>query len=175
MRIIAGAYKGRALAWPKHPDVRPVTAQLREALFSILGPLDELSFLDAYAGSGSVGFEALSRGAARVTFVEALPAAVKTIRQNAVNLEVTDRVSISLQQIERWTSRSREQFDVVAADPPYADLDEGIIDRLGEHLAPGGLLVLSHSSRIASPELKSVTFDNARTYGDSTLSFYRHS
>jgi 16S rRNA (guanine966-N2)-methyltransferase len=174
MRIIAGIYKGRTLVWPKHPGVRPITAQLREALFAILGPLDDLSFLDAYAGSGSIGFEALSRGASHVTFVEMLPAAVKTIRQNVTGLEVASQILVSPTSIEKWLERSHEQFNVIVAGPPFPSLDSGVIDKLGERLMPQGLLILWHSSRIASPELKSLAFDSARTYGDSKLSFYKH-
>jgi 16S rRNA (guanine966-N2)-methyltransferase len=122
MRIIAGRFRGRRLQSPPGMDTRPTSDRVREALFSMLasrvGAFDGLRVADLYAGSGALGFEALSRGAAHAAFVERDPQAIAAIRANAAALGVADAVRViggSAESLPR-----NEPFDLVFADPPYA-------------------------------------------------------
>ena len=116
MRIIAGKFRGRKLSCPK-VVTRPTLDRVREALFSILGDLSDLNVIDFYAGSGALGLEALSRGAASATFVEKDAAAIKVIRDNAAALGADRRIQTiggSALALPR-----AEPFDIIFADPPY--------------------------------------------------------
>lgn len=122
MRIISGAWRGRPLDAPPGQATRPTADRVRETLFSMLlsrlGSFEDLAVADLFAGSGALGLEALSRGAARVTFVERDSAAVASIRRNAERLDATDRVQIlggSALALPR-----AGPFDLIFADPPYA-------------------------------------------------------
>lgn len=143
-----------------------------EALFNILGPLEDKRVLDAYAGSGAIGFEAISRGASFVEAIEMLPEAAATIRRNASDLELGSRHRLAVMPIESWLRGSRAKFDVIIAGPPFDSLRYDILDSLAEHLNLDGVLVVWHSSRIDPPALKSVELASTRKYGDSALSFY---
>jgi 16S rRNA (guanine966-N2)-methyltransferase len=175
MKILAGKFKGRVLRQPKDRRVRPMADKVRAALFNILGDIDGLTVLDAYAGSGAVGFEALSRGAALVEAVELASPVARVIEQNAIDLEVGDSYRLWSLPIERFlvNPELKATFDVIIADPPYAQLDSTLLDLLAKLLQPNGLLVVSHSSRKAPPALESLELIQSKVYGDSALSFYR--
>ncbi len=122
MRIIAGEWRGRKLVAPAGQQTRPTADRTRETLFSMLasrlGSFDELRVADLYAGSGALGLEALSRGAAHATFVESDRAAVKAIEANAAALCARDRTS--LRAMSAAALPASEPFDLIFADPPYA-------------------------------------------------------
>src|SRR4051812_39423159 len=122
MRIIAGAWRGRTIEAPPGQGTRPTADRVRETLFSMLasrlGSFEDLAIADLFAGSGALGFEALSRGAASATFVERDPAAAAAIRRNADKLGAADRVRI-LGGSALALPRS-DPFDLIFADPPYA-------------------------------------------------------
>jgi 16S rRNA (guanine966-N2)-methyltransferase len=172
MRILGGSLKGREIVRPKTAQVRPIAGLTREALFAILGPLDGKQVLDAYAGSGAIGFEALSRGAGYVEAVEKLPEAAASIRRNASHLGAGSRHRLARMPLEAWLKKNQTKFHVIVAGPPFDSLDVNILNSLAGHLSLNGVLVVWHSSRIASPELKSVQLVSSRKYGDSSLSFY---
>ncbi len=157
--------------------MRPTNDQVRAALFNILGDIQGQSVLDAYAGSGAVGFEALSRGAALCDAIEANRAAAKVIQANAAALGVAEEYQLTVAKVEDWLSwpsnRPAPHYNLIMADPPYAHLDATVLDQLGEFLAPGGLLVVSHAAKIESPALHNLRLVDQRRYGDSALSFYR--
>lgn len=125
MRIIAGEYKGRSLKTTTGPGLRPAMAKVREALFSMLEARgvvwEESTVLDLFAGTGSLGFEALSRGASRVTFVEMAPYAAKTIAANAAMLGVDQhRYGVIQQDVSQFLIKNRPaSFSLVFIDPPY--------------------------------------------------------
>lgn len=183
-RIVAGALGGRRLAAPTGEGTRPTSDRVREALFSTLEALidiDGCRFLDLYAGSGAVGLEAASRGAAHVLLVEAQARAARTIRENiaALGLDqvcrlVTGRVTGVL-----GGQPPGGPYDVIFADPPYS-LDESelaaavtaVVER--GWLVPGGVLVLERSTRSGEPaSIEGVTAERARRYGESTLWYFR--
>ena len=158
MRIIAGAYRGRALKTTTGPGFRPAMGKVREALFSMLEARGvewpATRVLDLYAGSGSLGFEALSRGAASVCFVESAPYAVKVIAANAVLLGVeSGRCDIRQEETAKFLSRRPAQpFSVIFIDPPYKldVLGHNLTTLLKNHWAlPGAIINAEVEERLA--------------------------
>lgn len=170
MRIIAGLAKGRRIAAPPS-GTRPMTGRARESLFAILGHrIEGADVLDLYAGSGSLGLESLSRGAASATFVERSRKASRIIAENiaAVGLGGTVVTASAATAIERTDAR----FDVIFIDPPYRDADgevAALVGALERVLAEGGLVVVHRqsSSTIAVPEF--LTCTDERRYGDAVV------
>lgn len=190
MRIIAGRFKGRRLAGPAGAGVRPTSDRLRETLFDILGDTVEgRSVLDACAGTGALGLEAVSRGASRATFVERdrreAGVLAENIRrcgaENACVIVICDFLAGSGPGDRggaRRSARLREgdRFDLVLLDPPYdiEDLD-AVIDAAASRVAPGGSVVLEHRRRRPSPDRGPAGLVRTRIVeaGDSALSFYQ--
>ena len=137
VRIIAGKWRSRLLKFPPAAQLRPTPDRVRETLFNWLGQrLDALACLDLFAGSGALGFEASSRGAARVVMVERDPAVVRSLRESAASL-AAEGVEIVQDDAVRYVERAVERFDVAFVDPPYAgDLAERILQRLPACLNP---------------------------------------
>ncbi|HXT69819.1 MAG TPA: 16S rRNA (guanine(966)-N(2))-methyltransferase RsmD [Vicinamibacterales bacterium] len=173
MRIIAGTLKGRNLAAPPGRDVRPTSDSLRETLFNVLGDLIvEARVLDAFAGTGAIGLEALSRGARQVTFIERDARAIRALSENIRSCGVPDACAIIRHDF--LSARITGAFDLVIADPPYdmASLDETVTRGAG-WLAEHGRLVLEHSKRRVAPETAGpLRRSRTLTAGDSALSFY---
>src|SRR5580658_1055230 len=150
MRIIAGSYRSRTLEAPAGLATRPTSDRLRETLFNVLAPrIEGAAFLDLYAGSGAVGMEALSRGAASVEFVERAPAALKVLRGNLVRLGLTAGFRMHAGSVAAVIPRMKpvRPFDLVFLDPPYdaAREYESTIGLLGSNppgvLVPGALVI----------------------------------
>jgi len=176
MRIIAGSLKGRRLKTPSWEGLRPTSDRLRETLFNIVAPRVAASrVLDGYAGTGAVGIEALSRGAAHVVFVERDARAARLIAENLARCGVENGYAIIRADLARATPPGGEgSFDLIVLDPPYADPQAGaMLARVGRWLAPGGLLVLEHARRRPVPPVAG-PLAHTRTVasGDSALSFY---
>lgn len=179
MRIIAGEFRGRKLVAPPGMGTRPTTDRVREAWFSILGSL-EGSVIDLYAGTGALGFEALSRGAERVTFVENARAAQEAILKNASTLGVSERVSLIRSPVENAVPRitSAAPYDLILTDPPWTALGdaERALRRLlqAELLTKDGRLVLGHPRKTPirlDPE-SGLLLEKERAWGDSAASFF---
>ncbi|MGE3276247.1 MAG: 16S rRNA (guanine(966)-N(2))-methyltransferase RsmD [Vicinamibacterales bacterium] len=176
MRIIAGTAKGRTLKAPRWDGLRPTSDRLRETLFNILAPVIEGAVvLDGFAGTGAVGLEALSRGAARAVFVEQDRRAAALVADNAALCGVSDRCAIIRQSAESVLARpvAGGPFDVVVLDPPY---DHPGLDRIVgvavAQLTPDGVLVLEHAWRRPPPEPAGARRTRTVRSGDSALSFY---
>lgn len=186
--MIAGVAGGRRIAVPAGRDTRPTSDRAREGLFgtvlSVLGPLDGTGVLDLYAGSGAVGLEALSRGAARALLVESDPRAVRTIKGNISALGL-DGARVAADRVERVLARSAGQggddrpYGFVFADPPYA-LDPRAVDRVltalrdGGWLSPGALVCVERPVRGAPLDWPGgYEGDRVRRYGDAAL-WYGH-
>ena len=145
MRIIAGQYRSRVLEAPVGMSTRPTSDRLRETLFNVLAPrMEGCAFADLYAGSGAVGLEALSRGAARVVCVERGPAALKALRGNLARLGVKEGVRVEAASVAAWLKRAQGPWDIVFLDPPY-DAEEEYERALGA-LGGGAVLSRSHDS-----------------------------
>jgi 16S rRNA (guanine966-N2)-methyltransferase len=171
MRVIAGAYGGRALAAPRGRETRPTSDRVREAVFSILGDLSGLSVLDLYAGSGALAIEALSRGAASATLVDSAPGAIAAIRRNLAGLGLEAQVRRGdARAFLRAASRSAPQYDLVFLDPPYrhtSELGAELSAALAPMLAPGARVV-AESDRRAPLRLELPLLDERR-YGDTLI------
>jgi 16S rRNA (guanine966-N2)-methyltransferase len=179
MRITGGQHRSRALVAPKGQATRPTSDRVREALFSMLASDGVFSgdgprVLDLYAGSGALGFEALSRGAQRVVFVEMARPALAAIRENASALGAD--VEIVALRVDRALATDLGSFDLVLLDPPYADVRENgfaaILDAAGKKVAEGGVLVLEHASS-DEPVIADLPLDRRRRHGDTTVSLFR--
>ncbi len=183
MRIVGGALSGRRLAAFKHGGVRPTTDRVREAIFNILRPYEPFNdILDLFAGTGAMGIEALSRGAANAVFVEADRSAAALVEKNlsALALAASARVvnSDSGAYLRRIAGSSAA-FDLILMDPPYgAGLHKPMIEAIdkGALLNTGGVLVVEGSVRSElSPELKNLRLADRRVYGDTAVYFYKRS
>lgn len=175
MRIIAGALKRREILVPPGRTVRPTTDRTREAMFNLVEhrlDLEDADVLDLFAGSGSLAFEALSRGARSAVLVERDRAAMRTLRDNARRLGLEDACMTVQSDVALWLSRfSGGGFDLILADPPYdyADL-ASLPARAIRRLNPGGLFVLEHDQGISFES--SVGYVLARAYGRTTLTLF---
>ena len=175
MRVVGGEYAGRRLAAPRGSSTRPTSDRVREAVFSILGPLDGQRVLDLYAGSGALGIEALSRGAREATFVDSRPAAVRAVRENL------DRVGSAGGRVFRadalaflgGAARHGEAWDLVLCDPPYR-----LADRLGPDLTSALVPVLAPEARIVcesssrQPLRLELPLLSERRYGDTFVAVH---
>ncbi|MGE5418398.1 MAG: 16S rRNA (guanine(966)-N(2))-methyltransferase RsmD [Acidobacteriota bacterium] len=179
MRVIAGTAKGRKLKVPIGPDIRPVTDMIKGAYFNMIGQyLDGLNFLDLFAGSGSMGIEALSRGAREAVLVELDPKAVNVIKENLMNCGFEEKarviktdVMMALNQLER----DGNLYNFIYADPPfriagqYARIAENLLALLEEN----GLAVLRMPKGTpAESDIDGVSLTRTSVYGDSVLYFY---
>jgi 16S rRNA (guanine966-N2)-methyltransferase len=143
-------------------------------LFNILGDIAEFTVLDAFAGSGALGLEALSRGAASVTFIERDKVAQNIISENITTLAVTDHSRLIRTSVAAWDKNAKdEHFNIIFADPPYHDVQLSTVLRLVKYLKPNGLMVLSYPGRESVPTVNGVVVVDNRSYGDAALAFYR--
>jgi len=175
VRIIAGQLKGRRLKAPSWDGLRPTSDKLRETLFNILAPrIRGARVLDGYAGTGAIGLEALSRGAAHVTFLERDRRAVALIEENAAACGLEGGYTIRCGDAARVLPRlDTEAFDLIVLDPPYDSLAaETVLGASARVLAHDGLLVLEHATR-REPVLHDL-LERVRDVksGDSTLTFF---
>ena len=136
-----------------------------------------MTILDAYAGSGAAGFEALSRGSLLVEAIEANRNVARTIQDNAKTLGADFSYILYQMTVETWLGSPRQQsdrerYDVIIADPPYSQLDDEVLSRLVAFLLPTGRLVVSHGSKRTPPVIESGELIQTKIYGDSALSFY---
>jgi 16S rRNA (guanine966-N2)-methyltransferase len=171
VRVIAGSRRGARLVAPRGKSVRPTSDRVREALFSILGPLDGVNVLDLFAGSGALAIEALSRGAFSATLVDSSAAAIAAIRRNlgSLDLDADVRRARALDFLERARA-ARAQYDLVFLDPPYrhaSALGGRLSTALGPVLAPDSR-VIAESDRRAPLELVLPLLDERR-YGDTLI------
>ncbi|HEU0015060.1 MAG TPA: 16S rRNA (guanine(966)-N(2))-methyltransferase RsmD [Longimicrobium sp.] len=170
MRIVGGEWGGRRIAAPPGRATRPTTDRVREAWMSVVAPyLDDARVLDLFAGSGALGLEALSRGAAHATFVDDSAAALRILKQNVADLGAGERASVVRADAVQWADAlGPDAFDVVFADPPYG---KGFAARLAERFGQvpfSALLCIEHGRGDLLPELPGA---RTRRYGDSYLTF----
>jgi 16S rRNA (guanine966-N2)-methyltransferase len=183
MHILAGRFRGKKLLSPLGQLSRPTLSRIRQSLFNILAPdLAHASFLDLYAGAGSIGLEAFSQGCARVMLVESDPAVAQALRKNALSLDPGQKqVEVfpgDARTIATRLARQKTVFDFVFLDPPYGGeclapwQADGVLAGL---LAPGGRLILQHGRRDPVPaDWAGLQKTQTRAYGETTLSFFEH-
>ena len=174
--MTGGIFGGRTLRAPAGRGVRPTTDRVREATFARLGALDGARVLDLYAGTGALGIEALSRGAASVVFVERARASLDALRRNLAALGLGESVRIVARDVAAAVAdlgHAGELFDLVLLDPPYeTGEDERTLRAVvaARILAPGALLVVERSRRHALPPISGLALQDERRYGDSIVS-----
>lgn len=185
MRVISGTAKGKRLHPPADRSVRPTGDRVKEALFSILysmlGPLDDMKVLDLYAGSGALGIEALSRGAAECLFVDMSPASCRLIQKNLQSTGLQACTKIWCKSVVKalvQLESSVTAFNLVFMDPPYGREDtNSILQTLGNGslLSQAATIVLESSSTESLPvHHEHLTLLDRRTYGATALCFFRY-
>lgn len=176
MRIIAGERRGKKLLALEGEQVRPTTNMVKEALFNILQfNIEGRRFLDLFAGSGQIGIEALSRGAAEAVLVDVNRDAVKVIQKNVDSAGFTGRARVVPSGFEGYLRGERGRFDVAFLDPPYAaGLMEKALALTAERMAPGGIILCEHGSREELPERAGEFIKHkVYKYGKTSVTAYR--
>lgn len=176
VRLIAGKFGGRTITAPPGNKTHPMGERIRNALFNSLGDrIDQAVVLDAFAGSGAVGLEAISRGARDVTFIEKDRVAARVLQENVDKLAAGDQSRLIRTSVSNWldTTTDARQFDLIFADPPYHDLQLSTVKRLFGLLKPGALMVLSHTGRGEVPVQDGIVVVDNRSYGNAYLTFFR--
>jgi len=169
LRLISGIFGGRLIRTPSLSGIHPMGDRERGAIFNTLHhDIKDTDVLDAFAGSGAIGLEALSRGAKSATFLETHPKAIRIITENILKLGVTDQA-----KIVKKPSLISDQFDIIFADPPYAKPQYALIIRILKKLKPGGTFVLSHSADNPPPAFKHLALISDKTYANAHIKIYK--
>jgi 16S rRNA (guanine966-N2)-methyltransferase len=175
LRIISGTFGGRTIAAPDGKITHPTGDRIRGSLFNIIN--DELvgaEVLDVFAGTGSLGLEAISRGAKSVVFVERDRIADKILKSNIDVLGVNEKTEVFNMGLSTWIDKNQGNFyDIIFADPPYNNLQLSTVARLGGMLKPNGLMVLSYPGKGEVPPVNGIVVVDNRSYGTAALAFYR--
>jgi len=175
LRVGGGDARGRRLKAPK--GIRPTQGMVKAAIFNLVGPgIEDAHVLDLFAGSGAIGIEALSRGAAEVTFVDREPRGLAILRQNLDALELKDRAHVVRGDVVRWLESSPDavgRAGLVFLDPPYEDV---VLDRALmalDRTLSDATVVAEHSRRQTLPALSRLQLDRQRRYGDTMVTVFR--
>ncbi len=176
MRIITGSARGRRLITPEGLDVRPTPEKVKEALFSALQfDIEGRRILDLFAGSGQLGIEALSRGAACATFVDSSPVSIKTIEKNLSSSSLTENAKVVKTDYSTFCASSRDTFDIVFLDPPY---DKGLLLPAIKSVLPlisdYGIIICEHPPHVELPqEIGGFAINRTYRYGKINVTVYR--
>jgi 16S rRNA (guanine966-N2)-methyltransferase len=174
MRVVAGVAGGLELAAPRGSATRPITDRVKETLFAIIGDrVVDARVLDLYAGSGAIGIEALSRGAAHATFVERSRDAVAVVRANLARTRLEPAATVVADDVDRFLERLDDaRYDLVALDPPYVERAMvAPLRALLPHLEPRALVVLKHHWRSEQPPIDDLPVTRRRRFGETVLTF----
>jgi len=177
MRIVAGSRKGHTIHAPRGRDTRPTSDRVRENAFNLIGPVDDATVLDLFAGSGAMGIEALSRGAARAVFVESDRDAVRAIERNLDKLRLRGATVLQQDAVRALAAEAAagRTYDLVLVDPPYS-MYEDVQPKLARHLphvlAADGLVVVETDGRV-EPELP-LEVRTSRRYGAARITLFEH-
>lgn len=172
MRIIAGEFKSRIIKDAKNHRTHPMSEKIRGALFNSLGDISGQNVLDAFAGTGAVGIEALSRGASHVNAVEMNADSFETLKENRDLVTDEERMEVHRANVSTWLKNQQRYFDLIIADPPYDSIGMNALEACAKYTAPSGLLVVSlpHAEHIEFEGLKKI---DEKRYGNAKLVFYR--
>jgi 16S rRNA (guanine966-N2)-methyltransferase len=180
VRVVAGTHRGRPLKAPAGDATRPTGARVKEALFSILGNVATLRVLDLYSGSGALGIEALSRGAASAVFVESAPRALSCLRENITTLGLAGVSTVLARRVEDVTAELRRHgpFELLLCDPPWRDVEAAatsleVLARAGL-IAAGARVVLEHGVKQPPRALSSslLRVSDCRSWGDTAVTLF---
>lgn len=175
-RITAGTLRYKVIRQPGE-GTRPISQKVRQAIMSVLGEeLSGLTVLDLYAGSGALGFEALSRGASSVVAVEKAHAAAKCLQTNAAELGIQSEFKITQEDAKSFLTHTEDNYDIIFFDPPYASFDSEIASLAASKLGAGAVLVISCSSREELADiLGHAKLVKTREYGETQIAYYKKS
>ncbi|MFH0919244.1 MAG: RsmD family RNA methyltransferase [Fibrobacterota bacterium] len=176
LKLSGGLFKGRPIATDPGHDFRPTTDRHRQMIFNILGKsVQGIRFLDAYAGSGAMGLEAVSRGVSYAVFIENFPPAVQRLTESiqSFGIERLCRVITGDAAVPETLGLNAASFDVIYLDPPYENYPIPGLAGYAELLESGGLFIAEHSSRNVFEAVPGLEFDERRKSGDSAFSFFR--
>jgi 16S rRNA (guanine966-N2)-methyltransferase len=176
MRISGGFARGLTIKVPRISDIRPAQEVVRQAIFSMLGDkVDGATVLDLYAGSGSYGLEALSRGASHATFVDSNMEAIKAIKSNLDVGRFWGKAEVVQTDAVRYVAEeSHAQFDLIFADPPYEyGIPQGLSYHLAAMLKPDGLVIFDHAKTVTFTKLEELEVVESRSYGSSAVTFLK--
>lgn len=174
MRVIAGSARGVPIVAPRDRGTRPITDRVKETLFGILGArVPDARVLDLYAGSGSIGIEALSRGAASADFVEQGRAALTALRANLATTHLEADARVHGTDVERYLASTDDgPWDLAVLDPPYETRAIVVpLSAVVRHLAPGAIVVLKHFWRTELPAIAGLPVTRQRRFGETMLTF----
>jgi 16S rRNA (guanine966-N2)-methyltransferase len=175
LRIISGIYGNRTIKALDNGVTHPMGERVRSSLFNIIGDeIKDAKVLDAFAGSGSLGLESLSRGASHATFIERDRHASQILQENIKSLVTNDRAEVLNIGLNTFIDKNSEKkYDVIFTDPPYNDMQLSTVSRLAKLLSPIGLMVLSYPGRGEVPTVDGIVVVDNRSYGNAALAFYR--
>jgi 16S rRNA (guanine(966)-N(2))-methyltransferase RsmD len=173
MHIISGSLKGRVFQTPHGHHTHPMGDRVKVALFNVLGELDGQKVLDAYAGSGALGFEAYSLGANEVVFIDDNLKAVRTLQENIKSLALTRHTKVIASTITAWAKTATDEFDIIFADPPYDAVRESEILSLITHVSIGGLFIISVPRDYPVIQDSSLEPLKQKYFAGAQLQFYR--
>jgi len=174
LRIISGEFGGRKIDAPDRRSTHAMSERARGAMFNSLGDTVKGGrVLDAFAGSGAIGIEALSRGATTAVFVEKDRIACKIIAKNLTMLDLEQRAQLIRTTVNNWLETTTEEFDLIFADPPYHDPQFSTVSKLFRLLKPGGTMILSHSGKGEVPFSNEIVVVDNRSYANAHLTYFR--
>jgi 16S rRNA (guanine966-N2)-methyltransferase len=151
-----------------------MSEKIRGALFNVLGDIDGLSAMDAYAGSGALSIEAVSRGAAKAVAIDVDKAAHRTIEENVSALGLEAKIKVVRANVTSWSENNPDtRFDLLFCDPPYDQVSLSALQKLVRHLNRGGLICLSLPGELTAPEFQGLTLEKQSQFGDAQLVFYK--
>lgn len=174
MRIIAGSLRGRQFESPAGHRTHPMSEKARGAIFNVLGDIEGLTLLDAFAGSGAVAFEALSRGGKSAVCIDSDKNAHKALAANVKSLGLEKQCKVTRANVNSWLDNNPDVvFDIVVCDPPFDHIQVTTVQKLARHAGQSGVMVLSWPGDVTPPEIAGLEQLVVKNYGDNQLAFYR--
>lgn len=178
MRVISGKAKGHKLTVPAGNDIRPTTDRLKETLFNIIAfELEDCTFLDLFSGTGSIGIEALSRGAAKAFFIDSSKEAQECIRNNLIHTKLMDQAAIIGADVQEIMPSLEEKFDIIFMDPPYKkEIHEKVIHSILKQdlLSKEGMIIVERGTQYDAAHVGQLEIWKQREYKTTAFDFYRH-
>ena len=173
LQIISGQFAHRRLEQPPAHITRPVSEKARGAVFNMLADrVVDAEVLDLFAGSGALGLEALSRGAARVAFVEKNTKVAAVVRRNIAMLGVEAATGLTVVPVERFLKDATTQYDIILIDPPYVDFSPALVEQAMDLLQYDGVMVVSTSSKVEVGIPAGLELVQQKVYGDSMITVF---
>lgn len=175
IRITSGAYKNTILKAPSGHKTHPMSEKLRSAIFNTLGDITGLTVLDAFAGTGALALEAISRGAHSALLLENDSRAQAAIQENIAYLHLEKVVKLTKAPVYSWSEKNQDQlFGIIVADPPFNDIQDTALSRLSTHLKKNGVLVINLPASYKVPEFDKLSKVKTKLHGSAQLVFYKN-